>query len=217
MAGKKLLSKFEAEVETSTASEKHRELAKKFGSYALENFGGEIKDIHAERQVGGLLADVYIEKKDESTEVVEVDTGIEKYIRLKILTNGTADYGHKLGQLEHDKLVNWGAPVRETNGGFYFVPRGNMREVERELSSRGWRVEPSYHMNRLVEKFHNMGRGADRFSILVHKKNKEIMDTFLGELEGRGPPVYRVYVYSEFASNVTGFVELGGGNKTCQK
>ncbi len=39
MAGKELLSRFEAEVETSTAGEKHREIAKKFGSYALEDFG----------------------------------------------------------------------------------------------------------------------------------------------------------------------------------
>ncbi len=216
MAGKELLPGFYSEVGTSTASEKHRELAKKFGRYAIENFGGEMKAIHAEHQVGDLLADVCIEGAD-GKEVVEVDTGIEKYVRLKILTNGTADYGHKLGQLEHDKLVNWGEPVREAKDGFYFVPRGNMRDVGKELSSRGWRVEPPYRMNRLVEKFYRMGRGADRFSILVHKKNKEIMDTFLGELEGRGPPVYRVYVYSEFASNVTGFVELGGGNKTCQK
>lgn len=216
MAGKERLPGFESEVETSTASEKHREFAKKFGSYALENFGGEIKTIHAEHQVGGLLADVYIEGAD-GKEVVEVDTGIEKYVRLKILTNGTADYGHKLGQLEHDKFVNWGEPVRETKDGFYFVPRGNMRDVEKELSSRGWKVEPSYRMNRLVEKFHNMGRGADRFSILVHEKNEELLGTFFGELGRRGPPVYRVYVYSEFVSKVTGFVELGGGTKTCQK
>ncbi len=216
MAGKEFLPRFESEVETSTASQKHRELVKQFGGYALETFGGEIKNIHAEYKVGGLLADVYIEKAD-GKEVVEVDTKMEKYVRLKVLTDD--DEGVKLEQLEKDgHIVNGNESVERTPDGFYFVPRGNMREVERELHSRGWKVEPSYRMNRLVEKFNNMGRAAERFSVLVSYRNLENLETFLGELERCGPPVYRVYTHSESDSKVTGFIEMnGGGDKTCQK
>lgn len=212
---------------SKTASPKHGKLQTLFVNYLFEtdpDVLGARKEYHVSEK---LPADVCVVRKD-GTEVVEVEPNIEPYIRIDVAVESYEEACNKFQELEKAGLVNekflgWAKERIELGKYnfpeyFRFVPKGDTHEARKKLESKGWRAEESCRMNKLVRKFRNMERGADKFSLLVPYHDEAALDTFVREIERYDLPVFRIYLSSENGDGIVGFREMAvGGNKTCQK